>query len=1284
MPASQGATAKSLAVLFAAAAAAIFLWWPRGDVVAPDDRSIQLVQAPSIERGLPRGSPAQPGGEAADEQEPETAAEEPEPEEAAPEEPREPEPIEIAMGRPPGSLSGWVVSDEEVPLAGAEVRLEFDNLKEGGVPGPDLQTRTDSRGAFEFDAVPPGPWTVIAEHPGHSIGARPGVRVRSREETSSVVVVVQPAVEISGVVRSPLGAGLQGVEVSLSIEAVSISSTDGTVMRKRIAYRTARTNKDGAFTIKRASPGPGFATARLDGFATERRDLVVDPGGMSGVEIILTPAAVVGGRVRSESRTPIANAEVELRDPSDRSFSAKTRTTRDGSFLFGGVRSGRTYEIRATADGYAPAGPIEARAGRLEILVVMETGGSIEGLVKDFTTGAPRAGVPLLLESANPNVDFSRRTTSRSDGTYRFANLPAGAFHVRVSSTTLTSEPRLNVAVQVNRATRGVNLEVYPGRTISGIVVEGQTGERVDGATVNIASRVGPAFLQRRQSTVVTDELGSFSAENLPYGLYDLEATADGYLRFPGPEGRAAVELSPGPNPEPVTLFLSRGGTINGRVAGPGGASVPGAQVQMFNAPGAARINTGPFATIAGSSGEFQIEGIPLDQQVDVYLSATAPGLAKGRSERITLTRFVPNADVDVPMTVGATVRITVEDDVGRRISEADVAIGSHADFPGDPTPDSWRGKTDTQGEVVFTNIPAGRIQVSASKQGHIPAGAGLVLADERVAETSIRLSEGFRIRGLVQDDRGSRITRGFVIARPERGSRGSGRGNIGPDGSFEIDGLSQGLFQLEAHAQRETPTGVHTVVRLAPNVRVGGSEPRISVPMNAGIEGTVIDGATRNPMANATVNIRTSYDIGIGRRANFAANAQVRDPPGRFSFESIPPGTYTVTVSAPNYLPEVVEDVTINSPGTRGLGRIILQPGGVLTARVVSQSTGEPIAGARVRLVPDGPAGNTNANGQVRISPITPDVYDLEVTHGDFLPATKSLVQVRRRGETDAGEIEMRPGSVLVGRVWDGEGSPVAGATVTVRTPGDSPERAGRTDAGGNITFRGLEPGGAQVTATATLAGQRVTKSIQETVSPTRTTQFEIILSSNATLEGYVLPPGGVDSSLLSLSLYPLRADGVPVLGGRRDARLRNGYFRETGLVEGTYLLLASAQRAGRPITYHRTVRVTFPRSTVTVQPGFRSISGAAVFGETGASAGGATVVLRALSHPQSGVPALRGWWEWTTTTDPGGNFLFQHLEPGVYEIVAMSADGGYTAGDVLTLHGGSDIVGYQLPLLP
>src|SRR5690606_7834935 len=131
-----------------------------------------------------------------------------------------------------------------------------------------------------------------------------------------------------------------------------------------------------------------------------------------------------------------------------------------------------------------------------------------------------------------------------------------------------------------------------------------------------------------------TDGFGAFRFENLPYGLYSLEATAPGYLRYPGPDATASVRLMPGEAAEPVTLLLSPGGTIHGIVSNAAGEPIAGAEVGLYNAPsvpGGGRIDTNPYRATSDASGGFKFDGISLDQPRLLIASATAPGYAKGK-----------------------------------------------------------------------------------------------------------------------------------------------------------------------------------------------------------------------------------------------------------------------------------------------------------------------------------------------------------------------------------------------------------------------------------------------------------------------------------------------------------------------------------------------------------------------------------------------------------------------------------------------------------------------------
>lgn len=1250
-------------------AGSVALYFLAGRQLGEDSQGVRNVTTGLIERDIP---PAPPDPEPE-----EPRAEEPEEpaggEEAAPEEEadRELEPIELAMQQPPGMLRGWTIAESGDYLQGAEVRLQFEDLVEGGKAGPDLRRTTDSAGVFDFDAVPPGSWTLIAEHPDHGAETLAGIVVQSDEMTDNVEIVIPAAVTLKGQVRTTTGIALEGARVQLRRKTLRISRADGEIVTREVAYRESQTDSKGNFAIERAGPGPHAVQVSLEGFATERVDIVLEREGENSVEIELSPAASIGGLVRSSQGLPIGNAEIALKDPRLESFNAKTKTKPDGSFVLSGLRANRNYLLTAKAANFALAGPIEIPAGRMNNLIVMESGGAISGRITNLNTGGTESRIAVVLESTARAYQLQLLVRSDSQGLYRFGDLPSGTYNLRISSEELTSEPRLGVKVKIPEETRDVDFQIYPGKTITGIVAESETGSRIRGAKVSVESRVGPEFLSKSKSTVYSDEGGTFRVTNLPYGLYQLEATADGYLRYPGPEAQAQVELLPGDMPEPVTLLLSPGGTIRGTVADAGGSPVEGAVVQLYNSPGArARINTGRFRAVTNTGGQYEITGIPLDQEVNVTASAYAAaktmpgdkqgatsgvtsyfGLAKGKSDPVVLTPFLSTAEANIRLGIGAPVTVRVEDQGGTGLDDANVSLNHNA-FPGDPSPPDWSGKTSSLGRITFHSIPAGNGSVSASKSGYIGAGSSFQVADGQPTQVTLKLEKGTSIEGIVVDDAGLPIQEGHVDARAERGSRGGGRGSIDSRGHFKIDGVSEGFFTLSVNAVRQTPSGKHTVRRDVSGVHTR-TQPTITVPMNGRVDGIVLDQATLEPITSASVRLSGRYEYQRGRATNFSSNTNTSNPPGEFTFQNLPPGEYSLSVSAGNYLPQQISEIEVYSPGTHHAGKILLSKGSVLKGRVLSAENGEPVVSASVKLVPNGPGGKSGGDGRFTISAIPEGMYDLEVSHGEYLPKTVKLIQIRHDGEADAGVIELDAGGKLYGRVTDGFNRPVAGASVTVRYIAEDIRRSGKTDAGGIVRMQGLKPGAVLVTVTGNFKRGKLTKSLDMTISANQESKFEVVLAGELTLQGSIIGPDGSWVAAPLVQIYPLEADDRPVLNGMIQAEMNGSYFRATEMVEGRYLLAISGNWRGQVLFWHMVVDLRYPGANVTARAAHGEIGGRIFDPRTNEPLSGMNVRLRGLSFPQSNIHALRKWWEWTTVSGENGGYRFSNVAPGTYELV-------------------------------
>lgn len=1202
-----------------------------------------------------------------------TPTPEPEPEVVAKADDATSEPIELALLQAPGAIHGWVENQQGLPVEGAELRLDFENLVKDGKKAPTVKTVSRSAGRFQFEKVPPGSWTVIAEHPGYSVGTVAGVKVVSEIATTDIEVIMQPAVEMEGVVRSVGGQVLSGVSVAIARSVLAVPQADGVIVRREVFYRDIKSDANGKFVLQKVAPGPSIVTASLDGYAPERIEYVVPSDNSGKIEIVLSAAAPIGGIVRNTDGRPLQGATVELSDPQDKGFKAKTETGRKGDFLFKNLRSGRTYRLGANAPNYAPSQPLDVESGRTNLLIVLGAGGSISGKIVRLETQQIVPGLPVVMKHTNAAFPIEKRTASTTDGTYVFRDLPTGEYEVRVESDRLVAEPRLGVKVKIPEETKNVDFVVYEGQKLEGIVLDAATGDRIAGAIVKGESRGVPGLLTDKNSSAPTDDLGIFRFTNLPQGIFEFSASKDGYMRDPGPEGRVTVKLELGTVVEPITLLLHRGGVVSGTVVGPNGVGVPDAAVRLFKAPGGrTNLDFSKLTAITDQGGRFEIGGIAVDKQVDMIAGATKQGLAKGKSDPFMLTEFLPSAEVVVPLGTGAPLTVLVKEGNGLVVADAKVSLG-HNEFPGDPAPESWSGETDNTGRIVFANIPEGRGSASASKAGYISGGAGFTIIEGQPAQIEISLEKGTSIKGVVVDDAGVSVSGGTVRAFPEAGGKGGGTGNIGSDGYFEIGGVGrEGTYRLVADAKRKTPYGEHTVQRVVTGVPSGGPDVRIVVPFNGSIAGLVFDFETVLPIKGARVRIDGRYDTG-GGQAGFRSELSTPES-GEFQLPALPPSTYTATVSAEGYLPATVKQLVVVSPSTIYAGKIGLRRGATVKARVISDTTGESVVGAKAVLTPGGRSATTNQNGEFAISAIEPGMYELAVTHARFLPWKNDIVQVRDKNDVqDLGEVRMEAGGTIRGRIVDEDGKGVGSAEVIVRFNETDTRRNATTDANGIVRVEGLEAGGYTVTVTGRFPRGRVTKSTLLTVSRDEVTEFEMILGGHLRLEGRLVGPSGYMTKA-RLDVYPLEPNGNPVMGGRISATVKGIDYVVADLVEGGYLLAASATVDGEPRFWHRTVQLDPPGAYVDVTVGSAAIGGSVLTGQQRAPVPNATVRLRALTFPQTGVPSLNRWWEWTSRTNDAGTWRVRNLHPGTYEVIVRPPGSAEATPEILTVGPGED----------
>ncbi len=140
--------------------------------------------------------------------------------------------------------------------------------------------------------------------------------------------------------------------------------------------------------------------------------------------------------------------------------------------------------------------------------------------------------------------------------------------------------------------------------------------------------------------------------------------------------------------------------------------------------------------------------------------------------------------------------------------------------------------------------------------------------------------------------------------------------------------------------------------------------------------------------------------------------------------------------------------------------------PTGTLAGTVTDQSTGSPIAGASVHVV--GPTDRTTFTGaDGTYSLVLPvGTYDVTASHFGYVSETASGVVVSE-GATTTQDFALTPAPShsVSGHVRDGDGNPLAGATVTIE---GTPIPPATTDAGGAYSFASVPEGEYDVTASA------------------------------------------------------------------------------------------------------------------------------------------------------------------------------------------------------------------------
>ncbi len=442
----------------------------------------------------------------------------------------------VVLG-PSALVAGVVLDEAGVPVADARVTIEMTNRRWNDSVDSDAQ----------------GHWQVTGFGAGKIVAS---AYSRTHIATPDLIVPldgVQPKLDV--VLRVEKGATVGGVVVDATGKPVADAHVGA-------GNGQASTDEHGRFLVTGLDPGPTDIRVDAERFGAPIQHVTLNRGGHAEVRFVVTESGIAGV-VKDSHGDPVADALVTATGPTD----LYARADGFGHFELEGSPPG-DYVLSALRDGDQgdPEQRAHAHSGDRHVALVVPDAATVVGRVV-------MNGVPVdyfgVVVSTDPDPSYDTPDPVRaSDGRFTRDGLRPGTWHVSIVGPSFQRKTIKDVAVTGGAPVDLGDIEVTPGRTARGRVVD-PAGQPVVGASVAIATSArGVSEVSLRGELAGTrggrtDAAGRFEIGGLPDDLADVTIAAsepDRGLALPRPLHDYELATD-------IELRLEATGTVVGSVA---------------------------------------------------------------------------------------------------------------------------------------------------------------------------------------------------------------------------------------------------------------------------------------------------------------------------------------------------------------------------------------------------------------------------------------------------------------------------------------------------------------------------------------------------------------------------------------------------------------------------------------------------------------------------------------------------------------------------------------------